>query len=185
MVMDTEKDAGAGSMVSEATIALQVQALAAALLARGWRLATAESCTGGRVAGWCTDLAGSSGWFERGFVTYSNEAKVEMLGVEAALIARHGAVSLEVAQAMAVGALSHAHAEVALAVTGVAGPSGGSPAKPVGTVCFGWALPDQAWTGQRHFGGDRASIRLQTAAHALQMLLDALPVRAPTNAPSI
>ena len=109
-----------------------VRALAAALLARGWRLATAESCTGGLVAAACTSVAGSSDWFERGFVTYSNEAKVESLGVDAALIAAHGAVSEEVARAMVRGALAHSRAQLALAVTGIAGPTGAVPGDDVG-----------------------------------------------------
>jgi nicotinamide-nucleotide amidase len=151
-----------------------VPALAQALSARGWRLATAESCTGGRIAGACTDLAGSSGWFERGFVTYSNEAKTEMLGVDPTLIAVHGAVSLPVAKAMAAGALRHARAEVSVAVTGIAGPGGGSPDKPVGTVCFGWALPGRQWTERCQFAGDRAAVRQRSVDHALQVLLQAL-----------
>src|SRR6185369_120862 len=110
--------------------------LAQVLLARGWMLASAESCTGGMIAAACTDLAGSSQWFERGFVTYSNEAKQEMLGVDPALIAQHGAVSEAVARAMAFGAVRHSRAQVGVAVTGIAGPSGGNPQKPVGTVWF-------------------------------------------------
>ena len=108
--------------------------LAARLLAKGQMLATAESCTGGMIAAACTDLAGSSAWFERGFVSYSNEAKTELLGVPAALIAEHGAVSEPVVRAMAQGALQHSRAQVAVAVTGVAGPGGGSDSKPVGSV---------------------------------------------------
>ena len=118
-----------------------VEDLATALLARGWMLATAESCTGGLIAGACTDLAGSSNWLERGFVSYSNAAKSELLGVDAALIARHGAVSEPVARAMAQGALQHSKAQCAIAVTGIAGPGGGSADKPVGTVWFAWATP--------------------------------------------
>jgi nicotinamide-nucleotide amidase len=148
-------------------------ALAERLLQRGWRLATAESCTGGMIAAACTDLAGSSGWFERGFVTYSNEAKTELLGVSAALLAVHGAVSAPVAEAMVSGALRHAHAEVALAVTGIAGPGGGSADKPVGTVWFAWALPGRRWSECRRFDGDRAAVRQQTLEHALQTLLQA------------
>jgi len=159
-----------------------VEQLAAALLHQGWMLATAESCTGGMIAAHCTDLAGSSQWLERGFITYSNEAKHEMLGVDHALIAQHGAVSAEVAQAMALGALRHSHAQVSLAVTGVAGPSGGSPDKPVGTVWFAWALPSDAgptlgaeiaWvkTECKHFEGDRAAVRQATLHHALSTLL--------------
>lgn len=133
-------------------------------------MAAAESCTGGLISAACTDLAGSSNWFERGFVTYSNEAKTELLGVDAALIARHGAVSEEVARAMAQGALAHAHAQAAVAVTGVAGPSGGSAAKPVGTVWFGWATPAGVVSERRCFAGDRAAVRAATVQHALQRL---------------
>ncbi len=148
-----------------------VEELAAALLARGWLLATAESCTGGLIAGACTDLAGSSHWFERGFVSYSNAAKTELLGVPAELIAQHGAVSEPVARAMARGAVAHARAQVAVAVTGVAGPGGGSADKPVGTVWFGWQLPGRTETECRRFDGDRAAVRAQTVAHALAGLV--------------
>ncbi|MHB8949274.1 MAG: CinA family protein [Rhodoferax sp.] len=153
------------------------------MLKNGWKLATAESCTGGLIAAACTDLAGSSAWFERGFVTYANEAKCELLGVEAQLIEREGAVSEAVARAMALGALAHSHAQVAVAVTGVAGPSGGSAAKPVGTVCFAWALPGQVLTEQRHFEGYRAAVRAASVQHALGRLVELLgsgphPVRA-------
>lgn len=145
-----------------------VSALAALLLARRWRLATAESCTGGLIAATCTELSGSSAWFERGFVTYSNEAKTELLGVPAALIAEHGAVSEPVALAMAEGALRHARAEVAVAVTGVAGPTGGSPDKPVGTVWIAWAVQGAPAHAVRHqFGGDRAKVRAATVRDAL------------------
>ena len=159
-----------------------VEQLADALLHHGWMLATAESCTGGMIAARCTDLAGSSQWIERGFVSYSNEAKHEMLGVDPALIAQHGAVSAEVAQAMALGALRHSQAQVSLAVTGVAGPTGGSADKPVGTVWLAWALPsdsgptlgaDTAWVKTEcvHFKGDRAAVREATLQHALATLL--------------
>jgi len=151
-----------------------VERLAVQLQARQLYLVTAESCSGGLIAGACTDLSGSSNWFERGFVTYSNEAKTELLGVDAALIARTGAVSEAVAQAMALGALAHAHAQVAVAVTGVAGPSGGSPDKPVGTVCFGFALPGRVFTETRRFAGDRAAVRAAAVRHALQRLLELL-----------
>ena len=117
-----------------------LQALAAALRGRGWRMATAESCTGGLIAAACTELPGSSEWFERGFVTYSNEAKTTMLGVPAALIAAHGAVSEEVARAMVEGALRHAPVQLAVAVTGIAGPGGAVPGKPVGTVWLAWGV---------------------------------------------
>ena len=129
------------------------------LLARGWMLATAESCTGGMIAAACTDLAGSSQWFERGFVTYSNAAKTEMLGVPAAMIEQDGAVSEAVARAMADGALTHSQANVSLAVTGVAGPTGGSDAKPVGTVWFAWCVGGETHSEMQHFAGDRAAIR--------------------------
>ncbi|WP_326538138.1 CinA family protein [Pseudorhodoferax sp.] len=137
-------------------------------------LATAESCTGGLIAGACTDLAGSSDWFERGFVSYSNAAKTELLGVDAALIAAHGAVSEPVARAMAEGAVRHAHAQLAVAVTGVAGPGGGSADKPVGMVWFGWCLPGGTHSEVRHFGGDRAAVRAATVQHALARLLELL-----------
>ena len=138
------------------------------------KLATAESCTGGLIAAACTDLAGSSNWFERGFVTYSNEAKTELLGVDAGLIERVGAVSEEVVRAMVQGAVQHSRAQVAVAVTGVAGPTGGSPAKPVGTVWFGWATPDGVFSEVQHFDGDRAAVRAATVIHALQGLLTRL-----------
>jgi nicotinamide-nucleotide amidase len=145
--------------------------LAEILQKRDWRMATAESCTGGLIAGACTDLSGSSAWFERGFVTYSNAAKTEMLGVDDALIEAHGAVSEAVARAMALGALQHSHAQVSLAVTGVAGPTGGSADKPVGMVWFGWATPAGVFTEHRRFEGDRAAVRQATVAHALAGLL--------------
>ena len=133
-------------------------------------MATAESCTGGLIAGACTDLPGSSEWFERGFVTYSNEAKTELLGVDASLISAHGAVSEPVAGAMALGALLRSRAQVAVAVTGIAGPTGGSADKPVGTVWFGWALPGRVVTETKMFDGDRAAVRAATVAHALARL---------------
>ncbi len=151
-----------------------VEALAHTLTARGWMMATAESCTGGLIAGACTDRAGSSDWFERGFVTYSNAAKTELLGVPADLIAAHGAVSEPVARAMAAGALAHAPVQLAVAVTGVAGPGGGSEAKPVGTVWFGWATPQGVDTECVRFDGDRAAVRQATVAHALAGLLQRL-----------
>ena len=162
---------------TQAQTAQIVQELAAVLTQRGWRLATAESCTGGLIAAACTDLAGSSAWFERGFVTYSNAAKTELLGVPADLIATHGAVSEPVAHAMAAGAVAHARAQVSVAVTGVAGPSGGSADKPVGTVWFGWHLPDHTETDCRRFAGDRAAVRAQTVAHALARLLELVTAR--------
>ena len=146
--------------------------LAEILQKKGWMMATAESCTGGMIAAACTDLSGSSAWFERGFVTYSNEAKQEMLGVSTATLQRHGAVSEEAAAEMAVGALLHSHADWALAITGIAGPSGGSPEKPVGTVCFGWVgKTAQTSTATCHFSGEREDIRACAVAHALRGLL--------------
>lgn len=137
-------------------------------------MATAESCTGGMIAAACTDLAGSSDWFERGFVTYSNAAKSESLGVDAALIADHGAVSEEVARAMARGAIANSRAQATVAVTGVAGPGGGSAAKPVGTVWFCWVTPAGIASEMRCFGGDRAAVRAATVAHALGRLASLL-----------
>ena len=148
--------------------------LADLMLKKGWLLATAESCTGGMISAACTDLAGSSNWFERGFVTYSNAAKTELLGVDAALIAAHGAVSEEVVRAMAAGAIARSRAQVAVAVTGVAGPSGGSRAKPVGTVWFGFMLDGQLSSEVQHFDGDRAAVRLATVQHALKRLVQLL-----------
>ena len=145
------------------------------LSANGQRLATAESCTGGWIAQCLTAIAGSSDWFERGFVTYSNEAKQEMLGVSTATLQRHGAVSEEAAAEMAVGALLHSHADWALAITGIAGPSGGSPEKPVGTVCFGWVgKTAQTCTATWHFSGEREAIRACAVAHALRGLLEGM-----------
>ncbi len=144
------------------------------LLKKGLKLVTAESCTGGLIAGACTDLAGSSAWFERGFVTYSNDAKTELLGVEERLLRRAGAVCEGVARAMVAGALAHSHAQVAVAVTGVAGPTGGSPAKPVGTVWFGFAVPGQLITEKCRFAGDRAQVRAATVQYALARLVELL-----------
>ena len=148
--------------------------LAERLLAKGQMLVAAESCTGGMIAATCTDLAGSSAWFERGFVTYSNASKTELLGVPAALIAEHGAVSEPVVQAMAQGALQHSHAQVSVAVTGVAGPGGGSAGKPVGSVWFGWATPAGVVTQLCHFEGDRHQVRQASVQHALQRLAELL-----------
>jgi len=158
-------------MIDAAAATALVEPLAACLRAKGWRLATAESCTGGLVAAACTTLAGSSDWFERGFVTYSNAAKCEQLGVDAALIATHGAVSAEVACAMAAGALAHSPADMALAVTGIAGPGGAVPGKPVGTVWLALLRRGGAAQAERlQLRGDRASVRAQTVDIALQRL---------------
>jgi len=144
----------------------------ALFLTNGQKLATAESCTGGWVAQCLTAIAGSSDWFDRGFVAYSNEAKQEMLGVETAMLNAHGAVSEATAGAMAAGALRFSHADWALSITGIAGPSGGSSAKPVGSVCFGWCGPDgRVEVETRIFSGNRESVRQQSVAHALEGIL--------------
>jgi nicotinamide-nucleotide amidase len=143
-------------------------------LARQAMLATAESCTGGLVAGAITDIAGSSGWFERGFVTYSNRAKIEQLGIDPEIIARHGAVSEETVKAMAQGARAASGAQWTVAVTGIAGPAGGSPGKPVGTVWFAWAGPQGVEALHRRLDGDRAAVRSASVAIALQGLVDRL-----------
>ena len=148
-----------------------------ALLARNRLLAVAESCTGGWIAKVITDVPGSSGWFERGFVTYSNAAKMELLDVGEATLAACGAVSAETVTAMAEGALAHSRAEVAVAVSGIAGPDGGSPAKPVGTVWLAWAVKGQPTRHRCHtFKGDREAVRYQAVAAALEGLLDILYV---------
>lgn len=141
------------------------------LQSKGLLLTTAESCTGGGVSQAITEIAGSSEWFDCGFVTYSNASKTEMLDVPAALIAQFGAVSEEVAGAMAEGALANSNAHVSLATTGIAGPGGAVPGKPVGTVCFAWAIEHHSFTERLVFGGDRRVVREQTVAHALQGLL--------------
>lgn len=142
-----------------------------ALQAKGWLLTTAESCTGGGISQAITDIAGSSEWFDCGFVTYSTASKTELLDVPAALIAQHGAVSEEIAVAMAEGALSSSNAHVALSTTGIAGPGGAVPGKPVGTVCFGWANAEASHSERLVFAGDRQAVRQQTVVHALQGLL--------------
>ncbi|MBP6637162.1 MAG: nicotinamide-nucleotide amidohydrolase family protein [Sulfuritalea sp.] len=148
------------------------QALGSACLQRRLLIATAESCTGGWAAQVITHTAGSSAWFERGFVTYANEAKVEMLGVRPETLAGFGAVSPETAAEMAGGALKNSSALISLAITGIAGPTGGSPGKPVGTVCFAWCRADAAAeTETQVFSGDREAIRRQAVVHALRGLL--------------
>jgi nicotinamide-nucleotide amidase len=142
---------------------------------KGILVATAESCTGGWIGEALTAIPGSSNWFERGFITYSNLAKREMLGVNPDILKQYGAVSLEVAREMALGALRHSHAQVSLAVTGIAGPGGGSIEKPVGTVCFAWALKDgKLETSRRQFIGDREAVRRQSVVTALAGVLDLL-----------
>ncbi|WP_313705511.1 CinA family protein [Massilia sp.] len=142
-----------------------------ALQAKRLVLATAESCTGGGVSQAITEIAGSTGWFDCGFVTYSNNSKTELLDVSAALIAQFGSVSEEVAAAMAEGALSNSVADVALSTTGIAGPTGAVPGKPVGTVCFGWSRGGASMTERLVFQGDRHAVREQTVIHALRGLL--------------
>ena len=151
-----------------------------ALLARKSMLACAESCTGGWVSEVVTATAGSSQWFERGFVTYSNAAKLEMLGVRAETLRQHGAVSEAVVAEMATGALRHSHAQVALAISGIAGPTGGSPDKPVGTVSFAWVLRGETPTTDTvRFSGDRQTVRRLSVLHALQGLLQRLGEASP------
>ena len=142
-----------------------------ALKQKGWLLTTAESCTGGGVAEAITDIAGSSEWFERGYITYSNVSKTDLLGVPASLLAQYGAVSEEVAMEMANGALANSNAQVALATTGIAGPGGAVPGKPVGTVCFAWASNGGAHTERLIFAGDRYAVRRQAVLHALEGLV--------------
>lgn len=152
-----------------------VKHLAQLLEGRNWKLATAESCTGGLIAAACTDAPGSSAWFERGFVTYSNESKMEMLGIPAKMLDEHGAVSQAVAHAMAQGALARSQAQVAVSVTGIAGPTGGSDKKPVGTVWFGLAVNDKGVTRvettQRQFPGDRTAVREASVGFAIALVL--------------
>jgi len=159
----------------DAELEKRVASLAAALAARGWSMAAAESCTGGWIAKVCTDRAGSSGWFERGVVSYSNRAKIELLGVQRTSLERDGAVSRAVALQMVEGARDRAGVEAALAVTGIAGPDGGTPDKPVGTVWFAWAVGAAPAEAERVvFPGDRDAVRRHTVAHALQGLIDRL-----------
>lgn len=144
----------------------------AGLKARKWMLATAESCTGGWVGEAVTAVSGSSQWYDRGFITYTNLAKQEMLGVSAETLTAHGAVSEETVQEMALGALSHSHADVALAISGVAGPTGGSPEKPVGTVCFAWVTRDGKMYSEKYlFPGNRRDVRQQAVTMALEGVL--------------
>jgi len=160
--------------LTDAALAKIVAALSEKLLRRRLSLATAESCTGGWIAKCCTDRAGSSAWFERGFVTYSNRAKSELLGVAAQVLEEAGAVSEIVARQMAAGAVSRSAAAVSVAVTGIAGPDGGSADKPVGTVWFGWSVEDALSTDCRVFDGDREDVRRQAVAHALNGLIGRL-----------
>ena len=145
--------------------------LAQILLSRNWTVSLAESCTGGLVCATLTELAGSSEWFERGYITYSNETKTECLDVSAELIESHGAVSEQVAKAMADGARINSGSDVAISITGIAGPAGGSAEKPVGTVCFGWATENQTLTKTMCFDGDRQMVRQQATEFALTGLI--------------
>jgi nicotinamide-nucleotide amidase len=163
--MTTETDADLLALAQEA---------GAALSAAGLMLATAESCTGGWIAQSVTDIAGSSGWFDRGFVAYTNESKADLLGVSPAIIAAHGAVSEAAVLAMVTGALAHSRAQVAVAVTGIAGPGGGSPEKPVGTVWLAWQRQGRdAIARLARFDGDRRAVRRQTVLAALRGVIDA------------
>lgn len=165
--------------LSQEDLEAQAAALGAGLSRRGWWLATAESCTGGWAAQVITAVAGSSAWFDRGFVTYSNEAKMDMLGVRGETLARFGAVSEETVREMAEGVLSNSRAQVVFSISGIAGPTGGSDSKPVGTVCFAWAMAGQAVrTTTRHFSGDRRMVRMQAVAYAFRQIradLSAMP----------
>jgi len=162
--------------VTQAELEAFAAELAAALLQRGWMLAAAESCTGGWAAQALTAVAGSSTWFERGFVTYSNQAKMDMLGVRAETLEAFGAVSEETAIEMARGALAHSRTQAAFAITGIAGPSGGTLEKPVGMVCFAWARQGaEVVTERMLFAGDRRQIRAQSVRHAFRKLLILMP----------
>lgn len=162
--------------VSEEELHELARVLSEKLRARGWMLATAESCTGGWVGELLTSLPGSSQWYERGFITYANAAKTEMLGVPVELLDQHGAVSEETASAMAAGALKHSHAQASLAISGIAGPGGGTPQKPVGLVCYGWALADGTLMSSTcRLDGDREEIRSRAVAASLRGLIDLVP----------
>ncbi len=155
--------------MADAALVTLATELGASLKARGWMLALAESCTGGWAAQVVTAVAGSSTWFERGFVTYSNDAKIEMLGVSPETLKLHGAVSEQTAREMALGALNHSHAQIAAAITGIAGPDGGTPGKPVGTVWFAWAGQNGLVQSKIcHFSDDREAVRRQAVETALQ-----------------
>lgn len=158
-------------MADDSLIALAAE-LGTTLTKRGWTLALAESCTGGMAAQFVTAVPGSSSCFERGFVTYSNSAKIELLGVQADTLERYGAVSEETAREMAKGALDNSHTQLAASITGIAGPDGGSPQKPVGMVCFGFAGPDGSVSSETHYlAGDRHAIRRLSVEVALRGLL--------------
>jgi len=159
-------------MVDDATLLNLAHELGIALKNKGWNLALAESCTGGWAAQSVTAIAGSSAWFDRGFVTYSNLAKQQMLGVGADTLEQYGAVSKQTAEEMALGAIAHSSADISAAITGIAGPEGGSAEKPVGTVCFGWSCKNgQILTQTEVFSGDREAVRRQAVKTALTGLL--------------
>jgi len=161
--------------MADAELLNLAQELGVALKARGWKLALAESCTGGLVSSLITEIPGSSAWFDRGFVTYSNQAKTEMLGVAETTLENPGAVSEATAQEMALGALTHSQAHISASITGIAGPDGGSTEKPVGTVCFAWALKGgNPHACKFHFSGNRQQVREQSAKAALNGLLNLL-----------
>ena len=163
----------------EAEIDSLLARIAALLSERGWKMATAESCTGGWLAKCCTNLAGSSTWFDRAFITYSNAAKEQMLGVSHADLLEHGAVSEEIARQMATGAKMYSGVDVTVSTTGIAGPDGGTPGKPVGLVHFGWCIGDQpASCDAVIFKGDRNAVRQQTVLHALQGIILRMDVQA-------
>jgi nicotinamide-nucleotide amidase len=173
----TNKNSASQSPASNLDLDDIIATLAKTLLANRWRLSTAESCTGGLVSASITALAGSSEWFERGYVTYSNQAKSEDIDVSQNLIEEYGAVSDQVARAMALGAKQNSGADIALSITGIAGPTGGSPEKPVGTVCFAWVLAnDQMISETKHFEGDRQQIRQQACDFSLRKLLNLLRI---------
>ena len=160
-------------------LALLASELGAVLKARGLMLTLAESCTGGLASATITEISGSSAWFERGFVTYSNESKIEMLGVAAETLEKFGAVSEETAREMVLGALKHSHANVAISITGIAGPDGGTPQKPIGTVCFAWVCFDKAFTykiasATKKISGNRRQIRHLSVETAFSELLKLL-----------
>lgn len=165
-----------GKQPDDRTLTQLAAQVGEALKAQGLMLATAESCTGGWVAQACTAVAGSSNWFERGFVSYTYIAKREMLGVSQDTLGAHGAVSEAVVREMVAGALANSHAQVAVAVSGTAGPSGGTPQKPVGTVCIAWGIKNgEPKSLSRHYAGDREAVRRQTVHDALHGLIELLP----------
>jgi len=161
--------------MANSTLSTLAAELGTSLKARGYTLALAESCTGGLVAQAVTSVAGSSAWFDRGFVTYSNQAKVEMLGVSSKTLDTYGAVSEQTANEMALGTLKNSHAQITGSITGIAGPDGGTPEKPVGTVCFSWSeINKPTSTTTKHFAGNREEIRQQAAIEMMAGLIDRL-----------